>query len=328
MPGPLQDVQSGQPLRIPAARHNAWNAAARGVEAVQQSGGGAPLSGIGDTTTVILVQNKTDDDIDRFGVLGLDVPVFGADTDEFKNRVVMKGVTPVIATHTGKFVVAMEPIKKDGIGRAAIQGVFPCLLNVTSGSDTFADVQESSLELKTGASGAARIIYKQSGTGTGKFAYVQVGGGSSGSSGQWFKIKTDASSGIAVCNTWNGTTTGSEDVNVKIVTKLKAGETLFAHEYAGYATAAWREAAPDGCQFPVKLTQTGGSAGSKTTKCSFAYTVKDPSNVYTYATGVTPEGQADYNNRKRKAATFGWAYLDSGGTLKLLCNEEHGSGAC
>lgn len=299
-----------------------------GMQPLLQSGALPPALIARTNPQFIVAKNNSGSDLDKYAVLGVDAAGFYGTLDP-ELPIAVIGVAPVIATHAGKFLVLAESLKNGETGLAVIGGTFWAKVNITSSGDTFADVQASTLELKTGTSGAAQILWKESGTGTGKYAIVRIGGGGgSGSSGQWFKIKTDASGGIAVCNTWDGTTAGSDDINVKVVTKLKAGETLFAHQYAGYTVAPWREAAPDGCQFPVKLTQTSGSAGSKTTKCSFTYTVKDPSNTYTYATGVTPEGQADYNNRKRKAATFGWAYLDAGGALKLLCNEEHGSGAC
>jgi hypothetical protein len=78
----------------------------------------------------------------------------------------------------------------------------------------------------------------------------------------------------------------------------------------------------------VALTKTGGSDGSKTTKCSFVYTVKDITGPITLGTGITPVQQADYNNAKRTGATKGMAYIDAAGTVQLFCLEDRTSGGC
>jgi hypothetical protein len=83
-----------------------------------------------------------------------------------------------------------------------------------------------------------------------------------------------------------------------------------------------------GTIFPVTLTQTGGSAGSKTTKCSFTYTVKDITATTTLGTGITPIQQADYNNGKRSAATYGWGYLDGSNVVHVFCFEDRTTGSC
>lgn len=74
--------------------------------------------------------------------------------------------------------------------------------------------------------------------------------------------------------------------------------------------------------FPVKLTKTGGSAGNKTTQCSFSYTVKDYTGSTTLATskGLTGNGQRVVNAQMTEG-TLGLAYYD-GGTLKLIWADE------
>jgi hypothetical protein len=43
------------------------------------------------------------------------------------------------------------------------------------------------------------------------------------------KIKTDAdSNGVAVCNTWDGTNLGTEDINVRVFVSFKANQELWA----------------------------------------------------------------------------------------------------
>jgi len=66
------------------------------------------------------------------------------------------------------------------IGRVSVAGVVQCKLDVAAAGDVTAGAKSGSLtELKTG-SGPARIIWKQGGTGGGKWALVAIGGGESG----------------------------------------------------------------------------------------------------------------------------------------------------
>lgn len=138
------------------------------------------------------VKNNSGSDVAQFGVLGIDGVLFtlSDNPDEFKNRIVLKGITPVIATHTGKFVVLAEPIKNGALGRCFIHGVFPANVEITSTSDTKVDVKASSTEMKTGTSGLADIIYMPASTGTGKMALIRIGGAGGGATyvQQWVTI--------------------------------------------------------------------------------------------------------------------------------------------
>lgn len=75
--------------------------------------------------------------------------------------------------------------------------------------------------------------------------------------------------------------------------------------------------------FPVRLTQTGGSAGTSAAQCSFTYTVKDFTNTNTLGTsiGMTGNGQR-VANATMTAGTYGMAYFDASGTLILLWADE------
>ena len=81
--------------------------------------------------------------------------------------------------------------------------------------------------------------------------------------------------------------------------------------------------------FPVKVTQTGGSAGSKTTKCSFTYTV-DSIGGEELATVQTPSKNRPVVG-KMKAPTaddYGLAFYN-GATLVLYdANETLAASAC
>jgi hypothetical protein len=185
MSEPLQKVQSGQRLRIPAAAYNAFVDAARDLRSRQQSRSqeiGIPQP---DAAITVRVKNASGGDVPRFGVLGIDQPLFGpsANVEEFKNRVILQCSTPTVANHSGKFVVAAAPIANGQIGTAFIAGVFVAKLEITDASDTYADVKASAAELKSSSGGAAQILWKESGTGTGKWAIIRIGGPSGGGVG-------------------------------------------------------------------------------------------------------------------------------------------------
>jgi hypothetical protein len=78
--------------------------------------------------------------------------------------------------------------------------------------------------------------------------------------------------------------------------------------------------------FPVKLTQTGGSAGTSSAQCSFTYTVKDLTGVQTLGTsiGITGNGNR-IANMTMTAGTYGMAYYQLDGTLTLLFADEKAS---
>jgi hypothetical protein len=148
------------------------------------------------------------------------------------------------------------------------------------------------------------------------------------------KIKTAAdSNGVAVCNTWDGTNLGTEDINVRVFVSFKANQELWAKTVSPNA-AVQKDAKDvfyieDGTKqyqlIPVHLTQTGGVSGTnKTAKCTFTYTVKDVTDTFTLGTGVGLTGWGNgWSNLKLKltAATKGSGYLD-GGTFILTFVDE------
>lgn len=128
---------------------------------------------------VILVRNKSGAAVPRAGVLGLDVPpILPADNlGEFQARVFFDGIIPTVSAHSGLFVVTLEPIASDKIGRAAISGVVPCQVYVASGDEalTSCDVyDDDTTQLEASSTGSAQILWKENGTGT-VWAYVRLG---------------------------------------------------------------------------------------------------------------------------------------------------------
>lgn len=72
---------------------------------------------------------------------------------------------------------------------------------------------------------------------------------------------------------------------------------------------------------PVRLTQTGGSAGTRTTECTFTYTLKTLDNVKTIAESVGLIGHRVIN-AAMTAATYGFAGKNADGDWKIFwCDE-------
>jgi hypothetical protein len=172
---------SGQPVRI---RADVWNAMQRvAKEHLSSEEGGAGVPQLRMPRDVVYVKNVSDTDVPQFGILGIQDILF-APTDnlpEFKYHFALCGATPDIALHRGKFVVCLEPIvaatetAQAGIGRALLVGVTPCKVDVQNEADAWADIADGdNAKLKSGPTGAAQILYKESGTGE-KWAIVRLG---------------------------------------------------------------------------------------------------------------------------------------------------------
>lgn len=73
---------------------------------------------------------------------------------------------------------------------------------------------------------------------------------------------------------------------------------------------------------PVRLVQTGGSAGSSSAYCTYTYTVKDTTNTITLGTNVAVTFARPFKAQCITAATYGVAYYDSTGAIKILSCDE------
>jgi hypothetical protein len=169
-------LRSGDKLRVSAA---GFNAAMDVAEAFREGRlDRLPIQST-DRQGLILVRNSSGSDLARFAVLGVDVPAIlpSVDLPGFKNAVVFNGVTPA-AGHVGKFCVLQAPIANGSIGVAVISDVTQVSLNVISSAHAWADADAGvTATIKTAATGTARILWKESGTGT-KWGIVALGAAS------------------------------------------------------------------------------------------------------------------------------------------------------
>jgi hypothetical protein len=129
--------------------------------------------------TPILAKNNAGSAVRRWGVLSVAGVVFtpsgatGNATQQFQDQPVLSGGLP---TGGSSFVVAIEPIAAGRIGRCAVAGVVQAKINVVSSSDAFATAKDGDLtQLTSASSGEATILWKESGTGSGKWALVRFG---------------------------------------------------------------------------------------------------------------------------------------------------------
>jgi hypothetical protein len=205
----LAKVSPGQPLRIPADTFNAFVDAAVAYQATRtsrQADGGANLP----TAGVIIVRNDSGADQDRFAVLGIGTPLIlpTENAAAFQERVAMALVAPDADAHVDRICILQEPIAAGKLGRGLILGITPVRLNVQAEDDRVAAVVTGETSsLKTGSTGAARILWKEAGTGE-VWGIVQIpSGGAGGGSPNLVLEVTSANHPWMVGDVlrWNGT---------------------------------------------------------------------------------------------------------------------------
>jgi hypothetical protein len=199
-PGPLRGQISAR----------AWNRAQDAADKVLGQGADGVADGPSagpPAYTGILAQNSTTGTVNRWGVMSVAGVVFtpsgatGNATQQFQDQPVLSGGLP---TGGSSFVVAVEPIAAGKIGRVAVAGVVQAKINVVSDSDTFATAKDGDLtQLTSSSSGEATILWKESGTGAGKWALVRFG--AAGASIRLGKVTGTWSKGAtATVTQWKG----------------------------------------------------------------------------------------------------------------------------
>lgn len=167
-------VRVGEPLKITA---KCWNRVLDTISTQPEYRTSA--KDLTRTNLLVQVLNTTSSTVDVWGVLEVsgvvnDPTAGNSAAAQWHDTPIIKGTTPS-GTTAAKFVIAVEPIKAGKIGRAAIDGVVQCKLDVYAGTHEFAFPQATTTALKTGSAGGALILWKESGTGNGKWALVRIG---------------------------------------------------------------------------------------------------------------------------------------------------------
>lgn len=129
--------------------------------------------------TPILAQNSTATVVNRWGVLSVAGVVFtpsgatGNATQQFQDQPVLSGGLP---TGGSAFVVAVEPIAAGKIGRVAVAGVVQAKVFISDAGHGFAKARNGDMtQLDSAPNGDVQILWKESGTGAGKWAIVRFG---------------------------------------------------------------------------------------------------------------------------------------------------------
>ena len=180
MPAP---VASGGKLSITAGEWNKLRADAR--RAIQDQGRTGPAQSLPRSSDLIAVKHLSGAVLPMYGIVGFwgngssgsIGPVYGPDDNlpEFKRRPDESGGEGG-HSDVGRFAILQQPIKAGYLGVAQVSGVALCKLDVVYETHVYADVKDGNAdELKTGEVGAAEILWKQSGTGSGKWALVRLG---------------------------------------------------------------------------------------------------------------------------------------------------------
>jgi hypothetical protein len=170
----LESVSPGDPIPREAATYNAMFAAARAHRAELNRLSGAGLSEHV-PPGVVLVRNDTGSALDRGAVVGLgDVLITPThNLAEFRAQPIFAGETPDADTHVDKWAILYEPLRKSAAGWAVCAGVHAAQVSFATENEMYANLAAGATTLK-GAGGGARVLYKESGTGT-KWAALLLG---------------------------------------------------------------------------------------------------------------------------------------------------------
>jgi hypothetical protein len=168
---PRQHVNPGDPIRLAASQINGLN------RLLNVNAGFSYPAAVEQPTpyTWVMAKNNTGSKVERWGVLaitGMDITPGSSTnaTGQFEQLPVVTGGTP--SATTTAWCVAVEPIAAGKIGKVAVGGVVQCKVEVDKADDKFVGCSVSGL--KTGSSGEGLILYKEGGTGAGKWALLRL----------------------------------------------------------------------------------------------------------------------------------------------------------
>jgi len=345
---PLAKVRPGQPLRIPATAYNAFVEAAKATRGVRQDT--ARNAAREQTRFLTPIRNDTGTAIQRFGVLGVDAPLFDPveAPEAFRRRLALSGVVPSEQDHLGKFVIALEPIPAGAIGMAcgaglcAVQVEFPAPPPGGEAPEPrFADVADGSTSnLKAGDKGAATILWREPGDGL-RWAIVRLGG--FGEAAALFPVTLAVTGGgqgsalieaswtydIAHALTDEQLAQGVDPTalpnnwvrpEVGLVTPATFGMAYF--DGIGGLVLGWINETPQPrWGFPILLAQTGGEQGTPSMPATWRYNIIDAISGLELSPDTDPTAPPHQWKRppagKVAAANFGYATLSDSGVLTI-----------
>lgn len=171
---PRLGVRPGQRLSIAATQINAINALIR----PNTGFGGGPVEFPSAPYTFVYAKN-TSAAVGRWAVLsiiGMEIEPTsssGGATAQFEEMPVLRCGAP--SDDTSLWCVALEPINHNSIGKVAIAGVVQAKVEVGDASHGYVKPKSSSQQLQSTSVPGSEILWKESGTGTGKWALIRLG---------------------------------------------------------------------------------------------------------------------------------------------------------
>jgi hypothetical protein len=182
MAAPNGRIEPGQPLES-AISARAWNRAQDAADIVLGAGAGMAALGprMANAPYIVLpCKNNSAENVPRYGVLAiqsLEIPPTSTASDpetlQFQSQPVIRGDLPYGGESIA--VIAIQPIPAGSVGMVAVSGVVQAKIDIKSASHTLATTKYNEVdEMKTSGSVGYPIIWKQSGTGTGKWALIML----------------------------------------------------------------------------------------------------------------------------------------------------------
>src|SRR4030095_1893018 len=141
------------------------------------------LNAGGSRLSRVLLRNDSGSDVPPLGVLAMQAPLRETTDEDWLQSLFetpqFKGITPT-SSYWGKWAVLQEAAYYDNSNPAPLywaiaSGMTWANVNIIDDQDVAVEHNNVTNELNTGMHGSARILWKPSGTGTGKVALIQMG---------------------------------------------------------------------------------------------------------------------------------------------------------
>jgi hypothetical protein len=166
---PRLGVRPGQRIAVAADHINFVN----GLMKEPKANGGGAIAMAAPPYTMLRCKNNSGSVVPQFGVLAITGLAVAFTSPQFKSEPVLTGGTPTASS--ASWCVALEPIKAGKTGPVAVAGVTQTKINVSDAGHAWCHPGTTVNELVSDCMGSAKIIAKESGTGAGKLAFIQLG---------------------------------------------------------------------------------------------------------------------------------------------------------
>jgi hypothetical protein len=168
----FEHVHPYDPLLIPA---DTWNKVQDAAKAYLKDN--SKTSDVTQQFDKVYFRNDTGSNLNAFDVVGIEtptvLPVDAATTRQFKYHFTLTGVSPQIK-HINRFGILQAPCLAGRIAQIVVDGLTVAKVNVSDSTHTYAEIEVGvTSSLKSGKTGSAIILWKESGTGV-KWALVRI----------------------------------------------------------------------------------------------------------------------------------------------------------